>query len=459
MASNQGKRKRGVILSADGIQRLNRAIAAAEVLEKEGDRFTLEELSDRSGISNSTISRLWTSKTGVDRRTLRMLFSAFQLDLTDTDIQPSGEDGEPPSSEAMNPVVATPKAAPMRYPSGPVPLNSTLYLCRPGIDDRAMQEITQPGCVIRIKAPRGFGKTSLLHRILQQSTQLCYSTVQLDLQQAEPGVLEHPTGFLRWFCTVVSIQLGIQADLESYWDQTLGSTISATVYVQEAILTQIQRPLVLSLNEVNRIFEYPETAKTIFPLLRSWHEEAQHNQLWQNLRLVVAYSTDAYLPLDINQSPFNIGLPLLLPEFTCQQMMGLATLYHVQWTPEEGDRLFSLIGGHPFLVGIALYHLSQGMALDDMLDSAATHDGIFRHHLQQMLADVTQMPQWSEALRPLLSGEAFVPVAPILAYQLEGLGLITSSPQGWALSCELYRRYFKRYLLLNESNRAPLANP
>jgi transcriptional regulator with XRE-family HTH domain len=432
-------------LSASGIQRLNRAIAAAATLEKGGDRFTLEELSDRTGISTSTLSRLWSSKTGVDRRTLSLLFSSFNLDLADTDIQ-AQQDSEQSSHLSLQWNSPGTQNTRIRYPSGPVPLDSLQYVSRPGIDDRAMQELSQPGCVIRIKAPKGFGKTSLLLRLIQHARQSGDATVQFDLQQTETETLQNPHLFLRWFCTVLAVKLGIESNLDQYWDVELGSPLSTTLYVQEAILAQLQSPLVLAINEVNRLFEYPETAKHVLPLLRSWHEEAQHDKVWQKLRLVVVYSTDVYLPFDINQSPFNVGLPLSLPEFTCDQVKGLADLHQLNWDKDEGDRLFSLIGGNPSLVGIALYHLQQGMALDEILNTAATQDGIFRNHLQSLLAQINQNPEWVDILTPLISGKDAVSLDPVLAYQLEGLGIITADLDGWRLRCDLYRMYLKAYL-------------
>ncbi|MHC5720756.1 MAG: AAA-like domain-containing protein, partial [Nostoc sp.] len=52
------------------------------------------------------------------------------------------------------------------YPSGSVPLASPFYLKRSYLDEQIYQEIKKPGTLIRIKAPREMGKTSLLLRIL-----------------------------------------------------------------------------------------------------------------------------------------------------------------------------------------------------------------------------------------------------------------------------------------------------
>ena len=96
-------------------------------------------------------------------------------------------------------------------------------------------------------------------------------------------------------------------------------------------------------------------------MLRSWCEESRQNNLWENLRLVVAYSTEQYFCLDINHSPFNIGLPIRLQEFTQEQVEELARRYWLRWTAgNESAQLISLIGGHPALTQLALYYLNCG---------------------------------------------------------------------------------------------------
>ena len=48
------------------------------------------------------------------------------------------------------------------YPSGSVPLDSPFYLERFAVEEQVEREIRKPGALIRIKAPREMGKTSLL---------------------------------------------------------------------------------------------------------------------------------------------------------------------------------------------------------------------------------------------------------------------------------------------------------
>lgn len=109
------------------------------------------------------------------------------------------------------------------YPSGSVPLNSPFYLKR-SCESRIDREIEKPGALIRIKAPREMGKTSLLLRNLDYAKQLGYQTVSLNLEQVENSILNNLNLFLRWLCANISRLLPRQPKLEEYWDEDLGST-------------------------------------------------------------------------------------------------------------------------------------------------------------------------------------------------------------------------------------------
>lgn len=450
----QARRKRGVILTAGGIQRLKQAIERVEAYEHGGQRYTLEELSSLVGVSPSTMSRLWSSQSGIDQRSLRLIFSAFALELMATDFQKVGpREAAIPGKQAALPGE---NRFNWVYPGGPVPLGSPFYILRPPLEARAWGEIVRPGCALRIKAPSGFGTSSLLLRVIDRAEQLGYAIASLDLQQTDPAILADPDRFLRWFCVACALQLGLEPRLEA-WSDLVGSLLSTTLYLREHLLAQVNGPLVLNIQEFDRLFAYPETAQAFLPLLRSWHEETCHQGPWQNLRLVVSYATDSYLSLGLSQSPFNLGLPLTLPEFTAAQVSSLADRYGLPWRDPDCTRLMGLVGGHPTLIGIALYHLrQQDLSLEELLQTASTRHGIYHNRLQPMLARLQASPQLLGALEPLVSSDDAIALDPGLAYPLEGMGLIRAmANDGWRISCDLYRVYCRNCL----SQLRPRQNP
>ncbi|MCC5635585.1 NACHT domain-containing protein [Nostoc sp. CHAB 5844] len=90
MELHKQRRKRGVILSLPGIQKLQEARHQAEILENEGAKFTLEELSYRTQLAPFTVSKVLTRTEGVDKQTLEYFFRAFGLELTANDYVRTG---------------------------------------------------------------------------------------------------------------------------------------------------------------------------------------------------------------------------------------------------------------------------------------------------------------------------------------------------------------------------------
>ena len=88
------RRKRGVILTIQGWQKLQTAKAEAEDCENDGIRYTLEALSFRIGLDSDTLCKVLNRQIGVDRSTLNRCFAAFKLLLDPQDyyrLQPEGE--------------------------------------------------------------------------------------------------------------------------------------------------------------------------------------------------------------------------------------------------------------------------------------------------------------------------------------------------------------------------------
>ncbi len=331
----------------------------------------------------------------------------------------------------------------LEFPSGPVMLASRFYVPRSPIEELAYREIIEPGCVIRIKGSSKMGKSSLMLRIIDYAASVGYGSVSLDFQQADSTVFGNLDKFLRWFCANISSKLELESKLNDYWDEDIGSKVSCTNYFQIYLLENINFPLVLALNEVNRVFEYPAIAQEFLPLLRSWHEQARQTEIWQKLRLLVAYSTEIYIPLKLNQSPFNIGLPLKLPPLIIQQVQDLAQRHGLDWRDgKEAKQLMSMVGGHPYLVRLALYHVSQGkVTLKQVLQQAATESGIYNDHLRRLLTALQEEPELGAAVKKLIAAQDCIKLESMLAYKLESIGLIKLECDRANFSCELYRLY------------------
>ncbi|MDZ8140832.1 MAG: AAA-like domain-containing protein [Nostoc sp. DedQUE04] len=402
-------------------------------------------LAEDAGFALATVSNFLTGKP-VDYVTFEELCRKLALDWReianlDFEVLSQTIDKNTKISELID---ANQDTSPC-YPNGSVPLGSPFYLERAPLEEQVNQEIRKPGALVRIKAPREMGKTSLLMRILDSAKRQGYRTVSLNLEQVDQVILSDLNQFLRWLCTNIARQLQLEAKLDEYWDEDLGSKISCTSYVEEYLLKSIATPLVLALDEVNQIFEHPQVAKDFLPLLRSWYEEAKTLPIWQKLRLIVVYSTEIYVPLQLNQSPFNVGLPVQLNDLSLDEVQQLAQRYELDWSDgKEARQLMDMVGGHPALVHKALYHLSRReVTLAHLLETAPTAAGIYNHHLQRHWVILQEQPELASALNNSISAADPVYLALIPAYKLNSMGLIKLDGNKATPSCQLYRRYFQ----------------
>lgn len=340
----------------------------------------------------------------------------------------------------------------------PLPLSpSSFYVERPPVESRCYEEITRPGALIRIKAPSQMGKTSLMVRILAHAKQQNPSevrTVALSLQRAERSIFNDLDKFLRWFCASITRKLQLPHRVDDYWSETFGSKSNCTAYFEDCLLPDLNGVLVLGLDQVDEVFLHPEIADDFFTLLRSWYEEAAYgdsgNPLWQNLRLVIVHSTEVYIPLDINKSPFNVGLAIELQTFTPLQVFDLAKRYGIDLSEGELSELMQLVDGHPYLVQQALYHLAQqDLTLKQLIETAAKDAGIYSNHLHRHLRSLQEHPQLAAAYEEVIHSSNPVELEQVLAFKLHSMGLVKLQGNQVISSCELYRQYFEEVLRPN----------
>jgi DNA-binding CsgD family transcriptional regulator len=338
--------------------------------------------------------------------------------------------------------------SPTRFPTGAVAADSPLYVQRGTIESECEQELLRPGALVRIKSPHMTGKTSLLNWLVDRLATHGFRAVRISLRQADRKQFQDIDLLLRWLSANVRKQLGLESPLEEYWDEAIGSMVSCTSYMQGGVLEQIDGGLLLAIDDIDVIFAYPELARDFLSLLREWHEESNFTDVWQQLRLVVVHTTEVYIALDLNQSPFNVGLPVQLPPLDLPQANYLAQLYG--WSaPDSLEQLRTFLGGHPYLLQMALYHLSQQQSsLADFFQTAPTYNGIYGSHLRRYLAELQGHEDLLAAMKLVVESERPVPLVWQQLYRLDSMGLIRLVDNGNRVepSCALYRQYFLNHL-------------
>jgi len=366
-----------------------------------------------------------------------------------------------PVAETMSPLRTIPAknrpplpVADLELPGGTIPLASEFYVVREPWDVRCCQEIEKKAGLVRIKAPRQMGKTSLLVRIRHHAAEKGFRTIVLDFLETDETTFESSSVFLKRFCVLVSRQLGISLrKVTEFWDEyegILSPKETCSDYIEQYVLMDLTEPLFLGMDELDRLFPYGQAAKEFLMLLRAWNGKAKVNEIWSKLRMVIAHSTESYVVMDTNSSPFNVGYAVDLPEFTSAQVLDLATRHGLNWETTEVEQLMAMVGGHPYLVRRALYSVAQkDLTLPELLAEASTDAGIFGEHLRRHLWNLQQHPELAQAFHQVILSDRPVILEPMLAFKLNGMGLVDLlGNEVVTRHHRLYRPYFRSRLSL-----------
>jgi hypothetical protein len=335
----------------------------------------------------------------------------------------------------------------LEFPEGLVPIDSPFYVERPPVEHDCYDAIARPGSLIRIKAPRQLGKTSLMMRIMHQAESLGYRSVLLNFQTADADTLQDLDTFLQWFCSTVTEELDLPDRLPDYWNGARGVVRRCQRYFEKYLLPEVNAPLVLGLDEVDQVFEHADIYTDFFGMLRAWHEKSKTSECWRNLHMVIVHSKEVYVPLSINRSPFNVGFPIELRELNAPEIDDLIQRHHLTLAEDDRQQLVGLVGGHPFLLRAALYELArQRVTLAELLSSAPTEGGLYNDHLRRHLLNLEADGALLSAFKQVIVANNPVQIGSTEAFKLNSMGLVKYHGNEVVPLCNLYRQYFRTRL-------------
>ncbi|MDJ1184832.1 AAA-like domain-containing protein [Roseofilum casamattae] len=320
-----------------------------------------------------------------------------------------------------------------------------VYVERPEIEQKCYAAISQPGSLLRIKAPKQMGKTRLANKIIAKTTKLGYRKIYLRLQDIDRCYMQQLNLFLQQLCLVIRDRFQLDISLSQYWDETISSKRNFIKFLERYILGDRTSALVLCFDNIDLILPYPEVAEEFFSLLRSLHERAKINSLWKKLRLIIVHATEVYIPLNIDRSPFNVGVSIELPPFNLTQATEFAKKSGIRLQTNEINQLMDLLNGHPALIEQTFKELKiePSLTLCELLAGAETQSGIYSTHLHTLLTEIRKNPELQIEFSKVISSEIAIKLDTIVSYKLHSLGLIHYQNDKVVVSCNLYRFYFQ----------------
>ena len=342
-----------------------------------------------------------------------------------------------------------------------LPVGSPYYMERRLIDERCLSAIKEPASFIRIKGSRKTGKTSLLYRIIENGVNEEYSTIFIDFAGVESEIINNFKDLCVWLCQQVTEQLEQEDITNNYFSDSPSCMRATTRYFSEHILT-LEQPILLAMDNVDKVFENSDIATPLCNMLANWHRQSRvPNAMgirWAKLRIVLAHARDAYLDWDINHSPLQgIGYVPDLLDWDSQQIKQFAKIYGIDLTQQHIQQLNGLIGGHPYLVRLAVEYLydNQGSNIEPLLQIASTSASPFNDYLLQILAYLRKYPQCANAFRQILEMNEIQVDDQFeldkIEFKLKSLDLIridqNQENHNFYPKYNLYSHFFRRYLI------------
>ncbi|WP_224366228.1 AAA-like domain-containing protein [Hyalangium versicolor] len=342
-------------------------------------------------------------------------------------------------------------------PSAPLELDETLegamdtqsafYVVR-AADTTVMRAVSQKqGTTVTIKGARQMGKSSMLMRGLAAALEAGKRVAYLSFQEFDTPTLASADLFFQRFCNALSDQLEVENQVEGYWQKPMGLSQRCGQYMSGHVLKKLDAPLVLGLDEVETLFETP-FGTDFFGMLRSWHNNRAlpTTPVWKKLGIVLVTSTEPFLFIkNLTQSPFNVGQTVELGDFVPEQVTELNQRHGSPLAQPQEQELFSLLGGHPYLIRKALYLVASGsLSMEGLLVQSAEDRGPFGDHLRHLLFRLGSQPQLKAGLREVLQRNACQDEGVFL--RLRSAGLVRQEGTSVLPRCELYRRYFRERL-------------
>jgi hypothetical protein len=309
----------------------------------------------------------------------------------------------------------------------------------------AFAAIQRQGVTITIKGPRQMGKSSLLMRTMRAATEGGKRTLFLDFQLLDRASLRSADAFFAQFAAWLSDELGLPDKWNEQTSALLGNALRMTRYVGRYILEPLGSPLVMALDEVERVFD-TDFRSDFFGMLRSWHNDRARSATWRQLDLVLVTSTEPYQLIDnLNQSPFNVGEVIELNDFTPDQIRDLDRRHGSPLGASDLGRLIDMLGGQPYLTRRALYLVASGsLGVDDLFAHALDDRGPFGDHLRHHLFRLQGKEDLMAGLREVIATNRCSDERTF--FGLRGAGLVRREGRAVKPRCQIYADYFGEQL-------------
>ncbi|MBR1121684.1 AAA-like domain-containing protein [Bradyrhizobium lablabi] len=318
-------------------------------------------------------------------------------------------------------------------PGGTIKIDDAFYVRRDA-DNNIAKIAAGNGQTIVIKAARQMGKSSLLIRYLAACKQADKQFAFIDFQSFSEAELAELPALLRRIAQIMLRAFRLNVDLPG----AFATQLDFTYFVEDRILRALGVPVVVAMDEVDRLLGRPYQAD-FFSMLRHWHNErAQPMSAWENVDLAMVIATEPFMLIAAaDRSPFNVTPAIEIEPFEQQNVREINIAYGGPLSDDQQDQLHELLSGHPYLTRLAFYKLvSSDLTFETLMEESSNGDGPFGEHLRSRIFMLQRQPELLGKMRSVASRATELDMDTF--YRLHAAGLVVRRGKNAAPSNMLY---------------------
>lgn len=327
--------------------------------------------------------------------------------------------------------------------TGAVPIQSSFYIERKE-DLECYENLQGTSNIIKIKGPQQYGLNSILLRIKIKAKEQEYNIVEFNFQDLEKERLSDLEKLLDYFCQMSAYELDKEVILDDRFIKIASAQGKATKFVKQLLSLLEDKPLLIIIQNADRLFDYIDVSDSFFGVFRAWFNNGE----FSNLKMILSYTTEPLLEMtNMYQSPLhNLGSDIRLKPFNVEELKVLANSYGMILSEKEINEFKDFTGGYPYL-SRKIFHtvVKNQQSLSEVLNNPYEEDSI-NTHLRRYLWILEEKPDLKEILKKIVRGIPCGNEEDKLCYLLESTGLIINTHNEPEFSCKLYKDYFYQKL-------------
>jgi len=300
--------------------------------------------------------------------------------------------------------------------------HSAIYIDREA-DMRVAEFLKSGSSELLVHAPRMFGKSSLLVKAILRARDDGRATAYIDLSQFSAELSFRQ--LILALASEMSEQLTVRFNEESLAREPL------TAFLDMVVTTPMNSLIVIDELDMINACSSPEAIGDLLATLPKLCKtsEASSSYILAGIFTSVEYShiTQAFSGVNaIELSHFNSVETRLFFERA-----------RIPLSDSEFAELFSLTGGHPFLVAVSARALSDGGTVLNLVNEAPQRSGPFGPHVEWVIECIRNMPPVRDGMCALSRGE---PASQNSKPLLQRLGLVKQRGNQLHFACSFYKR-------------------